>query len=61
MFEDDDRPAKAEETFPRKLDALSIEALKVYIAELEGEIARVRGEIAKKEKLALDADSVFKS
>ena len=60
MFDDDGRPTPKDQGFPRKLDALSIDGLNDYIDELEAEIARIRGEISKKEKLNLDADKFFK-
>ena len=60
MFEDENLPRAQDNTIPRKLDALSIESLKEYILELEGEIARVRDEITKKEKLHTDAAKFFK-
>ena len=60
MFDDEDRPKPTDEGIPRKLDSLSIDGLKDYIAELEAEIDRVREEIAKKEQLNLAADKFFK-
>lgn len=45
---------------PRNLDVMSIEALEEYIAEMQAEIERVRGAIAKKEKAREGADAVFK-
>ena len=45
---------------PKKLDEMSIEALKDYVAELEGEIARARDAIAVKEQARAGADAVFK-
>ena len=43
------------------LEPMSIEALGVYIAELEAEIGRVREDIAAKDRARDAADSVFKS
>ncbi len=60
MFDDEDRPRPKDDGFPRKLDALSIDGLKDYIAELEEEIERVRGEISRKEQLNVAADKFFK-
>lgn len=60
MFEDDDRAVRPKEEFPRKLDDLSVDALKDYIAELEGEIERVRREIESRERLHSAAQKVFK-
>jgi uncharacterized small protein (DUF1192 family) len=59
MFDDENLPRATDNTIPRKLDALSIESLKEYILELEEEIARVKNEIAKKEKLHTDANKFF--
>jgi uncharacterized small protein (DUF1192 family) len=60
MFEDDDRPVRPQESFPRKLDDLSIEALTHYIGELEGEIERVKAEIESRRRLHGEAENVFK-
>ncbi|MEE9301977.1 MAG: DUF1192 domain-containing protein [Alphaproteobacteria bacterium] len=45
---------------PRDLEPMSIEALGDYIAELESEIARVRGAIEAKENTRRGADAFFK-
>ncbi len=45
---------------PRNLEVMSLEALEEYIAELETEIARIRGVIAAKEEARAGAESVFK-
>ena len=45
---------------PRKLDDLSIADLKDYIAELEGEIDRVRRTISGKEAARQGASTFFK-
>lgn len=45
---------------PKKLDEMSIEALREYIAELEAEISRVRDAIAQKEAARQGAETVFK-
>lgn len=60
MFDDEDRPNTKDQSFPRKLDALSIDGLQDYISELEAEIARVREEISKKEQLNVAASKFFK-
>lgn len=60
MFEDDARPVRPQETFPRKLDKLSIEALTHYIGELEREIERVKAEISSRQRLHGEAEKVFK-
>lgn len=60
-FDDDDadRPPPEGGAFPRKLGPMSLEALERYIAALEAEIARCRGEIERKRRLRDAADSVF--
>jgi uncharacterized small protein (DUF1192 family) len=45
---------------PRELDSLSVEELKAYIADLEGEIERVRAKIALKQAHLAGAASLFK-
>jgi uncharacterized small protein (DUF1192 family) len=45
---------------PRDLDRMSIEELRNYIAELEAEIARVRGKIDAKKAHLAGADSLFR-
>ncbi len=61
IFDDPPRPATAETALPRKLDAMSVDALHEYIEELEAEIARVRAEIEKKRGLHNAAEQVFKN
>lgn len=58
MADDDLEPVRV---IPDKpiLDEMSIEALNEYIAELEGEIARVKNAIALKIEARGDAESVF--
>ena len=46
---------------PRNLDVLSIDELNGYIAELEGEIDRVRAKIAAKEAHRAGAATLFKN
>jgi uncharacterized small protein (DUF1192 family) len=53
----DPRPKPAK---PRDLEAMSIEALKDYIAELEAEIARARSVIGAKQAARSAADGVFR-
>ncbi len=55
------KPPQPEETFPRPLDDMSIDALHDYVGALEAEIARVRQEIAAKEGHRDAAASVFRS
>ncbi|MDP6353120.1 MAG: DUF1192 domain-containing protein [Alphaproteobacteria bacterium] len=50
-----------EASFPRNLEALSLEALRAYIGELEAEIDRVRQDISAKERLHVQAENVFRS
>lgn len=45
---------------PKDLEVMSIEALEEYIAGLEVEIERARGEIANKQSSRAAAESVFK-
>lgn len=45
---------------PKNLEEMSIEALREYIAELEGEISRVRAAIEVKEKSRSGAHQLFK-
>ncbi len=56
----DDLEPVAKKPDARNLEVMSIEALGEYIAELEGEIERVRAEIALKEKARNGAESVFR-
>ena len=45
---------------PRDLTVLGVTQLEEYVAELEGEIARARAEIAAKRKQRGGAESLFK-
>ena len=56
----EDLEPKNKKPEPKNLEVMSIEALGEYIDELEAEIARVRIEIASKEKAREGAESVFK-
>ncbi|MGE0725859.1 MAG: DUF1192 domain-containing protein [Alphaproteobacteria bacterium] len=58
-FDPDDLPRNAKPP-PKPLDPMGIEELNAYIAELEAEIARVRVEIAAKEKRKNAAEAFFK-
>ncbi len=60
-MEEDDLEPRTLRPKPLDLDSQSIEALNEYIAELEGEIERVRTAIAAKESWRGDAESFFKS
>jgi uncharacterized small protein (DUF1192 family) len=57
----DDLEPRNKKPEPRNLDVMSIKALEECIAELEGEIARVRQAIAAKKDARAGADSVFKT
>jgi uncharacterized small protein (DUF1192 family) len=46
---------------PRELDTLSIEELRAYIDDLEGEIDRVKAKIAAKQAHLAGAASLFKT
>ena len=59
MDEEDQLP-QARKPDLKNLEVMSVEALEDYIAELEGEISRVRAEIAKKESAKSTAESVFR-
>lgn len=60
-MEEDDLEPRTLRPKPLDLDTLSIEALNDYIAELEGEIERVRAAISAKESWRGEAESFFKS
>ena len=57
---DEPRPP-ARRVTPLALDLLGVSELTAYIEELEDEIARVRGEMGRKEAHRLAAQSFFKS
>ncbi len=59
MDTDDLEPEKKIEK-QKDLEIMSIEALGEYIADLEAEIERARGQIQEKEKARLGAESVFR-
>ena len=56
----EDLEPKNKKPEPKNLEVMSIEALGEYIEELVAEIARVRIEIASKEKAREGAEAVFK-
>ena len=58
MIFGDDLPKSKTETFPRNLENLSIDELQNYIADLEGEIVRVRQDMAKK-RASIEAAAAF--
>jgi uncharacterized small protein (DUF1192 family) len=57
-MEDSEEPRKVKPR-PKDLEAMSIEALGEYIAEMETEIVRVREAIAGKSTARRDAETVF--
>ncbi len=57
---DEEKAAPPPVVFPRKLDPMSIEALRAYIGELEAEIARVETEIILKEATRDHAENLFR-
>ena len=59
MDDEDDLPRPAAWQ-PRNLEPLSIDQLEDYIAVLEGEIARVRDDIAAKRSIRDAAEAFFK-
>lgn len=59
MFLDDLDPKKKTPQ-AKNLDPLSIDELRDYIAELEGEIGRAQNEIARKTAQRASADAFFK-
>lgn len=60
MDADDLEPRKVKPK-PKDLDALGIEELEDYIADLEAEIARAKEKIAAKQSFKSGAESFFKS
>lgn len=61
MFDDLDDVKKPAAEFPRNLENMSIEELRIYITEMEEEIVRVKSDIDQKQASMAAADSVFKS
>jgi len=59
MEDEDDLPKKSDWQ-PKNLTALSIDQLEDYIRILEGEIARVRTDIAAKRSKLGAAEAIFK-
>ncbi len=60
-MEPEDLEPRKKAVAPRELDSLSVEELKDYIAELEGEIQRVKAKISAKQTHLAGAASLFKS
>lgn len=61
MFDEDPLKKPRSGAFPRNLESMSVGELESYIAALEEEIERVRGDIRKKKASIDAAASVFKS
>ncbi len=60
MFDEELPRKKSDGTFPRNLERLSVAELADYIIELEGEIARVKQDMAKKKASQDAASTLFK-
>lgn len=60
LDEEEERELQEAAAKKRDLDPMSIEELNDYIAEMEAEIERVRGEIAKKDAHRAGVESLFK-
>jgi len=62
-MEDDDQPLKHKlpQTFPRKLEGLSVAMMEEYLGELEVERQRVLLEISQRDGLKNAAASLFKN
>ncbi|NQU60959.1 MAG: DUF1192 domain-containing protein [Rhodospirillales bacterium] len=57
----DDLEPSVKKPAVKNLEEMSIEALQDYIAEMEGEISRVREAIAAKKEALSGAEGVFKT
>jgi uncharacterized small protein (DUF1192 family) len=60
MFEEEDLNPQRQKPKPKDLTLLGIAELEDYIATLDAEIARARGEIAAKQKQRTGAEALFK-
>ena len=60
-MEPEDLEPRKKAVAPRELDSLSVEELKAYIADLEGEIERVKAKIRVKQVHLAGAASLFKT
>jgi uncharacterized small protein (DUF1192 family) len=60
-MEPEDLEPRKKAVAPRELDSLSIEELKAYIGDLEGEIDRVKAKIQAKQAHLAGAASLFKT
>jgi uncharacterized small protein (DUF1192 family) len=59
-MDDEDLPVSRKPMPPKDLTLLGIAELEAYIAELDGEIARVQAEITEKRKHRGGAEALFK-
>lgn len=60
MIEEEDLIPRRQPPKPKDLSLLGIAELEEYIAALEAEIARARGEIAARQKQRSGAEALFK-
>lgn len=60
MVEEEDIPTPRRREIGGNLEILSLGDLEEYVAELEGEIARVRNHIAAKRAIKGDAEALFR-
>ncbi len=60
MMFDEELPKPKTAEFPRNMDNMSVSELEEYIEELQAEIAKAEGDIAKKKASEDAATSVFK-
>ena len=58
--EDEIAKSKRPQMFPRNLEGLGVVEMQHYIAALEGEIAKVRGEIDRRGSMKNAAEALFK-
>ena len=57
----DELEPQKKKTAPKDLDALGVEQLEAYLADLETEAARVRAKLAEKKAYLTGAQAFFKS
>ncbi len=60
-MDEDDLPPRSGTPAPRKLEAMGVEELEEYLAELETEAGRVRFELESKKRYLTGAAAFFKS
>lgn len=61
MDTDDLEPRKAAHPPPKDLEAMGVEELEDYIAELQAELERVQAKLASKKDYKAGAEAFFKS